>query len=40
MAKVTRVAEVKPDLHRQTMLFQWTLATQGVRALNEFKERF
>lgn len=31
---------VKPDFHRQTVLFQWALSKLGVRDLNQFKERF
>ncbi|HMN95475.1 MAG TPA: DEAD/DEAH box helicase family protein [Phycisphaerales bacterium] len=31
---------VKPDFHRQTVLFQWALSKLGVRDLKQFKERF
>jgi hypothetical protein len=36
----TKSPKVKPDFHRQTVLFQWALSQLGVRSLKELRDRF
>lgn len=39
-AKKSRTKKVKPDFHRQTVLFQWALSKFGVHDLQGFRDRF